>query len=298
MKIPIILFIGFLLTTCASSNVHQKSESLADLIKSGKNVSFQNVTFEEEIDFTQFEKNLISEGVYQVRIESSITFQDCIFKGKVRTYQKDENQNIVLTSFQSNLTFIGCIFHEEAVFRASSILGRTDFTKSLFLSTANFEECTFFQNAYFRASAFHEELRFQNAVFFQKANFLNAEFDQTASFQASTFNSEAQFSSTKFLGYADFGLIRCLGNFYANYAEFSGRAVFNRGLFFGQADMTDLTFKHCEMQNCMYYSIVRFTKSTVNEVFILDNSFFLAGTPDLSSFDQDKLSLRGVLKQE
>lgn len=283
------------MSTCASSRASNNKENLDDLIREGKDVFFKDVTFENDIDFTRFEKNLISEGVYQVRISSSVTFQNCIFKGKVVTYSKDNDNIITLTSFQSNLSFIGCIFHEASSFRASSILGRTDFTNSLFLKAANFEECTFFQNAYFRASAYHDELRFQNAVFMQKANFLNAEFDVTASFQHATFHSEAQFSSAKFRGYADFGLVSCHGDFFANYAEFTDRAIFNSGFYNGQADFLSIHFKYCEISNTRFYGEPRFLKSTVDDKISFDGSFFLMGIPDLSSFDQEKLSLKGVL---
>lgn len=283
------------MATCASSNGSQNKASFEDLIENGKDVFFKDMTFDQDIDFTQFKANLISEGVYQVRISSSVTFQNCIFKGKVTTYRKDDDNTITLTSFQSNLSFIGCTFHNDVSFRASSILGRTDFTSTSFLKTANFEECTFFQNAYFRASTYHEELRFQNAVFMQKANFLNAEFDVTASFQQATFHSEAQFSSAKFIGYADFGLISCHGNFFANYAIFENRAIFNNGFYNGQVDLISINFKQCEIKNCRFYGETRFLKSTVEEHLAFDNSYFLLGLPDISSFDKKKLSMEGVV---
>jgi len=292
---PFKIFLVFLLiTSCASGHVRQTKENFDDLILSGKDVFFKDVTFENDIDLTKFDKNLISEGVYQVRVVSSITFQDCIFKGKVITYKTDKDLNITLTSFQSNVTFLRCNFHDEVNFRASSILGRTDFTGSLFLKGANFEECTFFQNAYFRNTAFHEEVRFHNSVFMQKANFLNAEFDVTASFQSSSFNSEAQFSSTKFMGYTDFGLIRCSGNFFLNYAVFSNRAIFNYGSYYGQADMTSVTLKTAEMKNCRFFNEVRFSKSVVEERITFTDTYFLFGKPDLSSFDMQKINTDGV----
>ncbi len=295
MKTYLLIITGIIMVTCASSNGSRIKGSFENLIIEGKDVFFKDMTFDDDIDFTQFEKNLISEGVYQVRIVSSVTFQNCIFKGKVTTYRKDDDNTMILTSFQSNLSFIGCTFHEDVNFRASSVLGRTDFTNATFLKTASFEECTFFQNAYFRASSYHEELRFQNAVFMQKANFLNAEFDVTASFQQTTFHGEAQFSSTKFIGYADFGLIRCHGNFFANYAVFENRSIFNNGYYNGQVDLINISFKQCEIMNCRFFGDTRFLKSTVEEHLSLDNSFFLFGMPDISSFDQEKLSLEGIV---
>jgi hypothetical protein len=294
MRLYNIFLAGMVILTCTCSSVSPQKDNLESLIESGKDVYFKDVTFNQDIDFTKFSKNLISEGVYQVRVVSSVTFENCIFKGKVTTYSRDKENTVTLTSFQSNLSFIGCAFHDTTSFRASSVMGRADFTNTLFLKTVSFEECTFFQNAYFRASAFHEELRFQNAVFMQKANFLNAEFDVTASFQQAYFHSEAQFSSTKFRGYADFGLITCQGNFFANYGAFSNRAIFNNGFYYRQADITGATFKSCEMNNCRFFGEVRFLKSTVEERISLDNSYFLFGIPDISSFGQEKVSLEGV----
>jgi hypothetical protein len=40
---------------------------------------------------------------------------------------------------------------------------------------------------------------------------------------------------------------------------------------------------------------VRFLKSTVQEQMALDQSYFLLGIPDLSSFDQEKLSIDGIV---
>lgn len=295
MKIYLVLITAIIMTTCASSNVKQNKGGFEDLIVAGKDVYFKDMTFTEDIDFTQFEKNLISEGVYQVRITSSVTFQNCTFKGKVISYKKNEDGSAVLTSFQSNLSFIGCNFDNEVSFRAASVLGRTDFTSSAFSKNVSFEECTFFQNAYFRASNYHEEVRFQNTVFMQKANFLNAEFDVTVSFQQAIFHSEAQFSSVKFIGYADFGLINCYGNFFANYAEFANQAIFNNGFYNAQADFISINFKQCEMKNCRFFGVTRFSKTVVEEQFILDNSFFLLGLPDVSSFGQKNVSLEGVI---
>jgi hypothetical protein len=294
MKKFLFLLLTLTLSDCASGSSPQKKGDFSDLVKSGKDVFFKDMTFDEDIDFTQFDKNLISEGVYQVLINSSITFQNCTFTGKVLSYRKEKNNDIILTSFQSNLSFIGCVFKNDVNFRASSVMGRTDFTNALFLKTASFEESTFFQNAYFRAASFHEELRFQNAVFIQKANFLNAQFDVTASFQLVNFHSEAQFSSTKFMGYADFGLINCKGNFFANYVEFANRSIFNNSLYFGQADFLNVRFAKCEMKNCKFLDEARFDNCTVVDQLDLDNSFFLFGIPELGSIEKEKLSLDGV----
>lgn len=289
MKYYIIVIVALVMTTCASSNVSQNSGNFEDLIKAGKDVLITNKTFDRDIDFAQFEKNLISEGVQQVRIVSAVTFQNCTFNGKVIAFRK-ENDLTTLTAFQSSLSFIGCTFNEEVNFKASSVLGRTDFTKSAFFNVANFEEVTFFQNAYFRGSIYHQELRFQNAVFMQKANFLNAEFDETSSFQRAVFNSETQFSSARFMGYTDFGNITCFGNFFANFTEFADKAIFNNSFFYRKTDINNASFNYCEMKNCRFFGEARFVESIAKDHIFLDKSYFLIVRPDFGSFDEDKIS--------
>lgn len=291
MKYYLIIVAGLLLTTCASSNVTQHNGSFEDLVKAGADVIIKDQTFNRDIDFTQFEKTMISEGIHQVRIVSAVTFLNCTFNGKVIAYSKDGDYNTSITSFQSSLSFIGCTFNNEVNFKASSVLGRTDFTKTAFFETANFEECTFFQNAYFRASTYHKEARFHNAVFMQKANFMNTEFDEVLSFQYAKFNGEAQFSSCKFMGYTDFGNISCFGNYYSNFAEFADRSVFNNSFFYRRTDMNNVSFNRCEMKNCKFFGETRMAESTAKDQLFLDNSFFLLGNPDFSSFDKTTISI-------
>jgi len=264
------------------------------MARAGEDVFFENQTFKEDIDFTKLLKpNLISEGVYQVRIISSLTFVNCTFEGKITAYNRDENRT-VLCNFQSNLSFIGCTFNEDVSFRAASVLGRADFTETSFLKTSNFEECTFFKNAYFRKSVYHGELRFQNAFFIQKANFLDAQFDNTASFQGSTFNAEAQFSNSKFGGYADFTLIKWNQNCFFNYTEFLNRAFFSSADFRGDVDFISIKFQYAEISNSRFYGQTRFLKSTAEERLTIENDFFLLGIPDFGSFEDSHINISNV----
>lgn len=294
MKFYLILLSALIMVTCASSHVAPDSNNFEDLIEAGKDVLIKDRTFERDIDFTQYESTMISEGFSQTRIVSSITFVNCTFNGKVIAHQKHENNTTILTSFQSNLSFINCEFNNKVDFKASSILGRADFTNTAFYKETSFEECTFFQNAYFRGSTYHKELRFQHAVFMQKANFLDAEFDEVASFQKAQFNSEAQFSNAKFMGYADMSNMSCFGNFYANFVEFADRAIFNNSFFYRRVDMNSAKFNRCEMQNCLFIGETRFIDSKVGDHLYLEESRFLSGKPDVSSFDKEKVSIEGV----
>jgi hypothetical protein len=294
MKKYLVIISAFILTTCASSNISGDSDRFEDLISAGKNVYFINQTFNRDIDFTQFDKFLISDGINQVDVISSITFVNCTFKGKVIAYKEDAEHKATITNFRNNLSFIGCSFNEQVNFKASNISGRADFTGSGFFKTTSFEDCTFFQDAFFRGTSYHEELRFQNSVFMQNVNFLTAVFDATASFQNDIFYAGAQFSNARFMGYTDFGNLTSFGNFNSNYAEFADRAIFNNSYFYRRSDINNSTFHYAEMKNCQFFGETRLNGSTVSKKFVLSETKFMKGQPDLGSFDKDKLDITSV----
>lgn len=255
---------------------------IKDLIKKNLPVYIENKTIEEVMDFTSFsETHLISEGVYQVNINSNITFKNCVFRKPVQAFRKMENGDIVLTSFRGNLTFIDCIFKEEVSFRGSSIMGRTDFTGSAFNVAANFEELICHENAFFSRAKFEGDLRFQNSFFHQKANFMTIECFGNTSFQNSTFISEAQFSAGRFYSYVDFALIDCRAKVLFNYVEFKGKADFGSSIFFQDFDFVNTRNTTTSFDNCHFLGKVRFDKSEAVTSLSFKGSYFLLGTPEL-----------------
>jgi hypothetical protein len=295
MRILVFILTSILTTTCVSSQLNADKGNIKKLIQAGKDVFIENVTFTDAVDFTEmFPANPVGEGLYQVRIASSVTFKNCTFEDDVIAFKIDPEGNRTFTAFQSNLSFIGCSFKGKAQFRACSVLGRAVFTASFFEMEANFEECSFAQHAYYNRCVFHEELRFQNAFFMQRTTFMDAGFDVNASFQGSTFNSTAQFSNTKFYGYADFSMVNWNGNCFFNYAEIVERSVFNNSFYAQSANFISVTFGSAEIVKCRFFGDVSFSKSSIQTQLKLDQSFFLLGKPDLGFFDQDKLTLTGI----
>ena len=288
MKSVYLIFI-LLTTTCASTGISGSSGSYEELLRLGKDIYFENTTFDEAIDLTEILKaNKINNAASQLTINSSITFINCTFEGEVTAFAKNEDGSVILSLFKSNLSFVNCSFEESVSFRASNILGRVNFSNSFFYETVSFEECTFFQNASFSNCDFHKEARFQNAFFMQKVNFMRANFDETVFFQGATFNSEAQFSVAKFIGYADFSLISCRQNFIMNYAEFADKSIFNNSYFYGRTDFLEVKFNICEFKKCHFIGEIRFDESTVNESITFEKSTFLPEKPDLSFFEKLK----------
>lgn len=269
--------------SCATQNSSTtEGIGIKDLIKKNLAVYIENKTIEEAIDFTSFlETHLISEGIYQVNVNSNITFKNCVFKKPVQSFRKMENGDIVITSFRRNLTFIDCIFKEDVSFRASSIYGRTDFTGSAFNVSANFEELSCHENAFFNRTKFEGELRFQNSFFHQKANFMNIECFANTSFQNSVFNSEVQFSAGRFYSYVDFALIDCRDKVLYNYVEFKGKAEFGSSVFFQDFDFVSTQNTTTSFDNCRFLGKVRFDKSQVLTSLNLKGTYFLLETPEI-----------------
>lgn len=285
MKLIYLIFI-LLATTCSSTSGSQND--IDELLKSAKDIYFENQTFDAIFDLTEImQANKISNVTSQITINSSITFINCTFKGDLLAYSAKEDGTVVLSIFTNNVSFIGCTFEKTVSFRASSIMGRANFSNSFFNEKVSFEECTFFQKANFSDCVFHNDARFQNSFFMQNVNFSRAEFEHTAYFQSATFNSEAQFSVSKFIGYADFSLISCRQNFFANYAEFADRAIFNNSYFYGRIDFLQVSFKICEFKKCYFNGEFRFNESTVSKSINFDGSVFWPEKPDLSIFEKD-----------
>lgn len=283
MKLIYLTFV-LLMGTCATG-VNGNQNNIDEDLRLGNDIYFEDIVFDEAINLTDIlGANKINATTSQITINSSITFVNCTFNGELTAFYSNGG-TIILSIFNSNVSFIGCTFEKAVSFRASSIMGRADFSNSFFKGEVSFEECTFFQNANFAGCSFHDDARFQNAFFMQKVNFSRAEFAQTVYFQAATFNSEAQFSVAKFIGYADFSLISCRQNFLANYAEFADQSVFNNSYFYGRTDFLQVKFNICEFKKCFFFGECRFNNSTVDKSISFDKSIFLPEEPDLSLFE-------------
>jgi len=274
-----------------STQTSANDRSLAELIKSQQPVYFEDIIFEDEIDFTTFlKRNLIAENTYQVDINSSITFKNCVFKKKVSAYNVS-GEETVLSIFHSNVSFIECRFYDVVNVRAANIFGRLDFSKSKFYDAAVFEEISCQQNAYFLDGYFDKEVRFQNSYFAQKANFMNAQFNAPVSFQNSTFNAEAQFSVCKFYGYTDFSLIDCRANIFFNYADFQDRAILSNAVFARDINFASTKNKMTSFDKSRFFGKAEFAKITVSEKISFQQCFFQFNQPLLDFLSAEKVIL-------
>ena len=290
MKYAILLLAG-LQSSCIHTQNASNSNSLEKQLQTGADVYVEGRTFSDDLDFTKIlPSNLISEGVFQGKTTSSVTFRNCTFKGAVLAYKKESETKSLLTSFLSNVSFLNCTFEKEVNFRGCSIQGLADFSRSTFKAGAVFEESGFAQNAFFNNCIFAEETRFQNAFFHRKTTFMEARFDRNVSFQSAVFFADVQFSVAKFYGYADFSLIHCHQGAFFNYGEFTDRAHFNNATFGGRLDFIKVLVNKGNFQKCYFSREARFQQCEINTQLDLQGSFFFTGIQeDLWGLEKEKI---------
>jgi len=286
-----LLLLGF----CAFRSSSQAEPDLAQRLREGREVLFENQTFEEDLDLTQLlEAHLISQGVYRFHTESAITFRNCTFKGRVLAYAQEGPERTRLGSFGKNLSFIGCSFRKAVSFRGARIAGWADFTRCTFDGPTSFEECVFQDQAFFNACVFNQGLRMQNALFQHKAHFMDTRFEGPALFQDAHFRAALQFSVAAFFDYADFSHLHCEQGAYFNYSRFHGPAHFSGAHFGAQADFLSLELKEGRFKKCRFLGETRYQQSTSTGQVDFSGSFFLLGKPDLSSFPAQHLRLADI----
>src|SRR5690349_6992257 len=113
MKYYLVGLFILLITFCSSKDNSQKQNgnAMKELLQSGKDVFIENRVFQEDIDITSLlDSNQVSEGIYQVKTSSSITFKNCRFEGKIIAFKNKNDVRLINTTFLSNVSFLQCIF--------------------------------------------------------------------------------------------------------------------------------------------------------------------------------------------
>ena len=100
---------------CESIQTKPKNEfNLKDRIKQGKSILITDKEFNSPIDFTEItEQILISENIFQVNIKVPVTFKNCVFKKPVIAYKKGSSNEVIVSAFWGNLSFIDCVFEDQ-----------------------------------------------------------------------------------------------------------------------------------------------------------------------------------------
>ncbi len=168
-----------------------------DLIKdlnSGKNIYYENIIIEGDIDFTTV-KNTRN---YLSTIKQNLTFKKCLFKGRIIAYNKDRYSREEKVQFLKGISFQGSKIEGNVNFRKTTFNNTVDFSNVEFESNISFEEAEFEKTADFINVEFKRDANFHDVDFNGKVNFSNSEFLYEVNFSWSNFDEYADFSYTKF----------------------------------------------------------------------------------------------------
>ena len=229
-RIFTILMMIQLATGCSAQtpkNDHRelKASYIIDQLNKGKHIYLENCIVWGDMDFTTLRnRNRIAANLTQVFVNQSITFNRCIFLGKVKTFDPSKGISV---EFAHNLSFTHCDFRSEVDFSESIVNGNVIFTGTIFRAPAKLQGVHFrHKKTYFNETQFEDEALFQNAIFAGDVNFLHAVFNASAMFQKAVSGGLMFFGDVRFDGYADFSYTRAAESIFKD-AQFNGRYDFD-----------------------------------------------------------------------
>ena len=220
-----LLLTIFLTTSIIAQQTVSASEIIKD-IKSGKTITYNNVTVTGDFDMTfmneklpelpkkrkWFKKNGWSNSVEE-QIENKISFTNCTFEDNVYAYFHDEDSGYTfIANFENDVTFTGCTFKREALFKYS------DFERN-----ASFEGSKFNMRSTFKYAKFHENVSFAGTNFNEDAIFKYSQFKKGVSFNNAAFENNLDIKYTKVRGDFDTTNMTVSNNIDSKYTNINGK---------------------------------------------------------------------------
>ncbi|MBI4648930.1 MAG: hypothetical protein HY738_20665 [Bacteroidia bacterium] len=266
-----------------SDNERIAADKIIKQLANSQNIFYSKVTIAGDLDFTKAIKEAPESGnSLKSYINSSITFIECIFEGKVIAFRKGEKEENHLVTFERNLSIIDSKFLQDIELKNACIKGVIDFSGSSFFKKAIFEGCSFTGNSNnFTKTKYSDEARFQRAYFLSDVTFLYAVFEGAAGFQSAVFMGNVQFGATKFKQYADFSNLTVHNGYFFNYAEFENNVIFNNSSIDSRAEFMNVAFKkQAEFKRIKFSGITKFTQAVFTGKIDFSNSIFFTGKPE------------------
>ncbi|MBK8808397.1 MAG: pentapeptide repeat-containing protein [Bacteroidales bacterium] len=282
-----LLLLIFSFTACSQPKEQEivNVSTIAKQIKKGENVLLVNKRISGDLLFYLYsEPNDVSLAEFKSFIESSISFQNCIFEGKVIAYEKRDNATFS-SCFLKNLTFINCKFTNEVNLRDCEVDGSINFTDSEFSEQAIFEGLIVKgRTCSFNNCIFNEIAKFQRTEYYQAASFFKVQFLNEVNFQASYFYKDAVFRSAQFKKKAVFSSLSVLTGLYFNYAIFEDQILFQNVQCFDKAVFSNAVFmKDVNFKRCNFYESVSFNTAKFDSTLVLKDCNFMRGKPDFEN---------------
>jgi len=222
-----LLFLGFLTESAlAQSSNSVKASYIMDAMKSGKDISYENVTVTGTLDFTYMDekspdlprqrrwwRNGGDNTVNEV-IESKISFVNVTFEEDVIAYYHEERLGYTFTAdFEKDVLFKNCNFKRDAMFKYSE-----------FERDASFEGTSFLDETSFKYAEFEEKVDFSKAIFDKDAIFKYTKFRDGVSFTSARFERSLDMKYTKVRGDFDTKDMFVKWDLDTKYTDINGRS--------------------------------------------------------------------------
>lgn len=185
-------------------------------IKSGKDVSYENVTIIGVLDLTSAREDLpnlpklkkwnMGDNTIETTHGVNISFINCTFDNAVYAYFHDDkikwtdgnSYYTFVAHFDDDVIFKNCTFEDRAWFKYSEFDGNADFSGTSFFESNTFKYAEFSQKANFANTNFEDDNSFKYSNFSTFVSFENAVFDEEAVFKYAEFEKGVSFENAKF----------------------------------------------------------------------------------------------------
>lgn len=256
------------------------AESIIKSILKNKPISLKNVNIEGDLDFTKLPAYFESKHNCRVKISSSLYFENCTFKGKIKGYDEGNNKTI-FSYFEANLSFYNCTFYSDILLNGAIIGTSLILAESRLHGELHLENVLIGHDANFSGDIFGRKVFFQNAVFRKNAYFNKSIFNEIGHFQSCKWEGEAVFREIEFRENMDFSLQRTLSPMSFNFSNFK-KAVFFEGSKFGDDfEIDNVSAEKILLSGCQFWQKLNFDGLNSKESHFTDSIFFTQ-VPDFS----------------
>ena len=188
----IILFLLGIFSIRAIAQQKIDASSIIEDLKIGKSVTYTDAIITGDLDFTFMDEKLPDlptrskwrnnggDNSVEESISQNIYFKNCVFEGNVLAYIHHEASGYTfIAHFDGEVTFEGCKFNENAMFKYSEFDRKASFSKSKFLNESTFKYAEFDEYGDFSETYFERDATFKYAQFDAGVSFSNTTFDES-----------------------------------------------------------------------------------------------------------------------
>ena len=226
IKLAGLVICLFLTISITAQRTINASDIMRD-IKSGKDITYSNVTIVGNLDFTfmdeklgklpkrrkRFWNNNTSNKIEEL-VTGKVSFKNCTFQDNVFAYIHDEDSGYTfVANFDDIAVFKNCVFKEMAMFKYSNFRTNADFSNSKFNGDSTFKYAEFKRDISFSNTVFDEESTFKYTKFYNNVSFAKAIFKESATFKYTQFKDGVSLNKTRFEEDLDFKYTKVRGKF-------------------------------------------------------------------------------------